>query len=72
MWVRTPQWQPENTLIEQSDSGVILEVPYSEPVGYGPDVEAIEPVALREFAARALQEAPIPAGRFTPTRVGIP
>ncbi len=63
-WLADEQWHPAQVSRVLPDGGVRLEVPYSRPeelildiLRFGPDVEVLEPPALREAVAARLREA---------------
>ena len=63
-WVADEQWHPQQEGQVLSDGGYELKVPYSRAeelvmdiLKYGPEVEVIEPKALREQVAMALRAA---------------
>jgi len=63
-WVADEQWHPQQEGQVLPDGGYELRVPYSQPqelvmdiLKYGPEVEVLDPPALREQVAAALEAA---------------
>ncbi len=63
-WVAKESWHPDQRVIPQSDGGLVLEVPYSQPreilmdiLRYGEDVVVEAPASLREAVLDSLRAA---------------
>jgi predicted DNA-binding transcriptional regulator YafY len=63
-WVAAEQWHPEQKASFDADGSYVLQVPYADDrelimdiLKYGPDVEVLEPAALRERVRALLAEA---------------
>lgn len=63
-WVGKEVWHPDQRLRQEDDGTIRLFVPYADPrellmeiLRYGPDVEVIAPIALREQLASRLRAA---------------
>jgi predicted DNA-binding transcriptional regulator YafY len=63
-WVAAEQWHPQQKAAFDADGSYLLQVPYADDrelimdiLKYGPDVEVLEPAALRERVRSLLAEA---------------
>ena len=63
-WVSAQNWHPKQRSRVEKDGSYILDVPYAEDrelvmeiLKFGPDVEVLQPPALRERVATSLREA---------------
>lgn len=63
-WVSAQEWHPRQRARTEADGSYVLEVPYAadrelvmEILKFGPDVEVLEPPALRQQVAGSLRQA---------------
>ena len=63
-WVSREQWHPEQRAHQEAGGSYVLELPYSDPrelvmdiLRHGPEVEVLEPPALRQTVADLLRKA---------------